>query len=377
MVDRVRAAYSGLLTYDMHYSAYQNDWFAPGSWHLWEDLDLDVIGASAWFPLVDEPPTTVMSIDSLRSAYERIFRDHLMPMAARNPGRPIVFLEYAAPDVVQAPAAPASYPENPNIVFVDTNGNGIEDGAEVQDNMYRALFEVMNAHPGLMYGAFFWDTWIRSSENLWGAPRPYRTYSFVGKLSEHAVREWYDRFRTTAWRVPVDLYVSGAGAVAAALPFTGPVRASSSTPHVTVAVDGSQVVLSPQSEGSTTITVTAAGITHRFVVQVLPVDRQVDAIRPGAAIRAIHFLTLRTEIAALRAEENLSPVQWTDPVLTVGATPVKRVHLTELRDALGEVYDAVGQRRPVYLDETIIAGVTGIKAAHVEQLRAAVLALTS
>ncbi len=151
MVDRVRAAYSGLLTYDMSYSAYRRDWFAPGSWHLWEDLDLDVIGVSAWFPLVDEPPTTVTSVDSLRRAYERIFRDHLIPMAERNPGRPMVFLEYGAPDSVQAPADPARFPGNPHVVFVDANENGLEDGAEVQANMYRALFEVMNAHPG--YGA--------------------------------------------------------------------------------------------------------------------------------------------------------------------------------------------------------------------------------
>ena len=106
MVDRVRAVYSGLLTYDMQYKAYWRDWFAPGSWHLWEDLDLDVIGVSAWFPLVDEPPTTVMDVDSLRREYERIFRNHLVPMAERNPGRPLVFLEYAAVDTVEAPAGP-------------------------------------------------------------------------------------------------------------------------------------------------------------------------------------------------------------------------------------------------------------------------------
>ena len=48
MVDRVRAVYSGLLTYDMHYSALTaSDHFGPGSNHLWEDLDLDIVGISA------------------------------------------------------------------------------------------------------------------------------------------------------------------------------------------------------------------------------------------------------------------------------------------------------------------------------------------
>ena len=375
LVGRVRAVYGGLLTYDMSYKAYRREWFAPGSWHLWEDLDLDVIGVSAWFPVADEPPAAVMSVESVRRAYERIFRDHVLPMAERNPGRPIVFLEYAAADSVQAPADPAAYPDDPHVAFVDANGNGIEDGAEVQDNLYRALFEVMSAHPGRLWGAFFWDTWINVYEGHWQAPSLYRAYSFVGKLSERTVREWYAMFRTTAWRLPLTLHVSGAGAVAAALLFAGPARASSSSRHVAVAVDGARVVLTPASEGSATITVAAAGVTHRFVVQVVPVERPAGAIRVGAAIRAADFLALRAEVDALRAREDLPAMQWTDPVLTIGATPVRRVHLAELRDGLGDVYDAAGQPPPTYTDGAIVAGATRIKAAHVEQLRTAALAL--
>ena len=72
---------------------------------------------------------------------------------------------------------------------------------------------------------------------------------------------------------------------------------------------------------------------------------------------------MRTRVAALRARAGLPPVRWTDPVLTVGVTPVKRVHLTELRAALDAAYDAV------------IAGVTAIRAVHVVELRDAILAL--
>ena len=199
MVDRMRVVYSGLLTYDMQYKAYWRDWFAPGSWRLWQDLDLDVIGVSAWFPLVDEPPTTAMDVDSLRREYERIFSDHLIPMAERNPGRPLVFLEYAGVDTVEAPAGPNIWPDNSSLVFTDTNGNGLDDGQEVQDNMYRALFETMEAYPGLVHGAFFWDTWIAVNGGHWESPSVHRAYSFRGKPSEQTVREWYDRFRTTTW----------------------------------------------------------------------------------------------------------------------------------------------------------------------------------
>ena len=69
-------------------------------------------------------------------------------------------------------------------------------------------------------------------------------------------------------------------------------------------------------------------------------------------------------------------MRWTDPVLTVGVTPVKRVHLTELRAALDAAYDAAGRRRPPsYTDDAVIAGVTAIRAVHVVELRDAILAL--
>ena len=57
-----------------------------------------------------------------------------------------------------------------------------------------------------------------------------------------------------------------------------------------------------------------------------------------------------TRIATLRARKGLPRVRWTDPVLTVVVTPVKRVHLTELRNALDEAYDAAGQSQPTYTD---------------------------
>ena len=199
LVERVRAVYSGLLTYDMDNEAFTDEFFEAGSSHLWADLDLDVIGASAWFPLADSPPTEVMSVESLRREYDRLFSDHFMRVTALNPGRPMVFLEYATTDTVESPANPARYPENGMVVFSDTNGNGLDDGQEVQHNMYRALFETIEAYPGLVYGAFFWDTWIVPHEGAWAAPLMYRTYSFRGKLSEETVREWYNRFGSTLW----------------------------------------------------------------------------------------------------------------------------------------------------------------------------------
>ena len=86
MVHRVRAVYSGLLTYDAHYDVLVNpDFYGPGAKHLWNDLDLDVVGVSAWMPLVDAPSTTVTSVAQAEAGYERIFADYMTPLA-EEPG---------------------------------------------------------------------------------------------------------------------------------------------------------------------------------------------------------------------------------------------------------------------------------------------------
>ena len=183
------------------------------------------------------------------------------------------------------------------------------------------------------------------------------------------------------------LYV-GAGAVAVVVPVAGAFRnastyqASSSAPGVaTVTVSGSQVTVTAVTAGVATITVTATGAdnsvaTQRFAVTVLAATTFSDPLVPGTTPpRAIHFLELRTRVAALRSREGLPSVRWTDPVLTVGVTPVKRVHLTELRAALDAAYEAAGRPRPTYTDSIVTAGVTAIKAVHVVELRNAIVAL--
>ena len=89
MVDRVRAVYGGLLTYDMHYDAIINpDFYGPGSGagRLWNDSDLDVVEISAWFPLADAPPSTVMSFEDAQAEYGRIIGEHLVPARKPQPG---------------------------------------------------------------------------------------------------------------------------------------------------------------------------------------------------------------------------------------------------------------------------------------------------
>lgn len=196
MVTRVRNVYSGLLTYDMHYTAVMElvdpQFFGPGSNHLWEDLELDIVGVSAWFPLTDSRPSTVMSVEALQAHYEQIFRDHLVPLAERNPSRPIIFLEYGALDTVETPESPGdASAQNQPFVFMDLNGNGRDDGRETQANIYKALLNTMDRNPGIVNGAFWWDNWI-ASDAMWAeywAGR--RTYAIRDKLAEEVVRSAY------------------------------------------------------------------------------------------------------------------------------------------------------------------------------------------
>lgn len=198
MVDRVRAVYSGLLTYDMHYSTLMaREFYGPGADPLWEDLDLDIIGVSAWFPLTDSRPSTVLSVERFQASYSQIFQNQLIPLTDRNPGRPILFTEYGVIDVVESPQSPgdSSIAEGRRFVFTDLNGNGLDDGRETQANIYQALINTMAQYPEIVNGVFYWNNWMASDEHWAEYWAGRRNYDIRGKLSEEVVRSAYESYR--------------------------------------------------------------------------------------------------------------------------------------------------------------------------------------
>ena len=158
MVEAVRAVYSGLLTYDQHFQALTLPFplefgGGAGSANLFTDLKLDVVGVSAYFPLVNSPPTRVLSVSELETRWESIFERYLVPLEATNPDKPIVFTEFGYTDSVGAPAhagANANAPEPPR------NANGVTDGMLQQQNIFQAFFNVNERHNDLVRGAFVW-----------------------------------------------------------------------------------------------------------------------------------------------------------------------------------------------------------------------------
>ena len=72
-----------------------------------------------------------------------------------------------------------------------------------------------------------------------------------------------------------------------------------------------------------------------------------DPLVPGVTpVRAVHLLELRARIDGLRRRTGLPAFGWTDAKVVPGVTPARALHLTELRSALGEAYAAAGRRRP-------------------------------
>ena len=94
----------------------------------------------------------------------------------------------------------------------------------------------------------------------------------------------------------------------------------------------------------------------------------------GVPVRAAHVVQLRASIDAVRLTNGLSKMNWTDPVLVSGATEVRRVHLTEMRTAVGEVYRRVGRPEFTFADGAL-SGFPVIRGSHIVELRAALSAI--
>jgi uncharacterized delta-60 repeat protein len=100
-------------------------------------------------------------------------------------------------------------------------------------------------------------------------------------------------------------------------------------------------------------------------------------IRGVTPLRAVHIFELRAHVTALRLRFGLTETSWADPALF--GVPVRATHIQQLRDALVEAYDVASRRglnvtRPVFSDNPLLQG-AGIRAAHIDELRAAVRTL--
>ncbi len=194
MADSVRHFYHGLLTYDQHYSALTDpELYYPSHNHLWEDLGLDVVGISAYFPLTENLPTSVTSQSSLEQKWEKIFNDYLIPLKTQNPDKPVLFLELGYTDAVGSPFDPNAKGFESK-VFEDNNSNGLDDGEETQSNIYSAFFKVNEQNTNLVRGTFLWGNDMSNDEDWENSFGQLRTMSIRQKQAETKIRNIYEQY---------------------------------------------------------------------------------------------------------------------------------------------------------------------------------------
>src|SRR5207249_4620298 len=98
-----------------------------------------------------------------------------------------------------------------------------------------------------------------------------------------------------------------------------------------------------------------------------------DPIVAGVTpIRAVHITELRQTIDQFRAYAGLSPSAWTDPTITAGVTIVRAVHVLELRARFDEALNRLAWGASAYTDPTLTGSF--VRATHVSELRTRVRA---
>jgi hypothetical protein len=96
-----------------------------------------------------------------------------------------------------------------------------------------------------------------------------------------------------------------------------------------------------------------------------------EPLNAGTPVKAVHVLQLRIAANAMRAATGLPAQSFTDPSLAAGSS-IRAVHLSELRAALDQARAAIGLGALTYTDPVLSAGATVVKMLHVSELRGGV-----
>ena len=100
-----------------------------------------------------------------------------------------------------------------------------------------------------------------------------------------------------------------------------------------------------------------------------------DPLVPRVTLaKMVHVTELRLAIDGERTRRSLAAFAWTDAIL-VPDSALCAVHVSEMRTALAQAYQAAARQALTYTDPAIAAGQTFVRAAHIAELCAAVRAL--
>lgn len=85
-------------------------------------------------------------------------------------------------------------------------------------------------------------------------------------------------------------------------------------------------------------------------------------------IRAQHIVQLRVAAAAMRTAAGQAAYPWTDSTIVPNTTFIRAVHLTEIRAVVAQARQALSLA-PAVFPESLTQGVTPVRALHVQELR--------
>ena len=150
-------------------------------------------------------------------------------------------------------------------------------------------------------------------------------------------------------------------------------------PHANVSPDGRWALFTSNWEKSLGVAaVTEPDGIHRtdvFLVALGAPSFTDDPVVPGVTfVKVVHVVEMRSRIDVLRVRAGLAPFGWTDPALSPGVL-IRAAHIADLRTALQQAYAAAGQGPPSFTDAVLTPGATPVRAVHVEEIRAAIRTL--
>jgi len=187
MVDRVRAVYSGWLTYDMLIDSA----FDPARIdraYVWGDLGLDFISFSCY---PDSNCSSPPSRECLTASYRELFQGLLPWVNLYEFTKPVLFTEWGAVNYPGASQSPTQH-EFEKRFEIDKNGDSIDDGDAEQAAIFDAFFEVAAQHRDWFKGAFPWNVWISSDAMYANWMLHSRGFVFREKPAEDFLRKWYN-----------------------------------------------------------------------------------------------------------------------------------------------------------------------------------------
>lgn len=123
--------------------------------------------------------------------------------------------------------------------------------------------------------------------------------------------------------------------------------------------------------GTATLSTTVDGQTATTSLTVYPPFTDDPLVVGVTPIKAVHINELRTRIDNVRIAHALTAFAYTNPSIVSGGL-IKAQDIVDLRTALGQAYTAMALTPPAYTDPTLAAG-TFIKAVHIREIRSALV----